>query len=135
MANELIPAARVEDADDRIHRDLYDKVNENTNAVSALRATVEVLTNQNERFFQLIEKKDENFMKALRWFGWLVAAIVLALLAALIYGAIGADGLKAVRESLPAAPQQSRQTATSSEPMPWTDDVAAWFRRDFYRRA
>lgn len=129
MANEFITAAQATDAYDMIHRDLYDKINSNTNAVAALTAEVNVLTKQNERFFQLIEKKDENFMKCLNWFGWLVAAIVLALLAALIYGAIGADGLKAVRETLPAEPKNGRRATTTSEPMPWTDDVAAWFRR------
>lgn len=119
--NPLLPA-RIDNQDDKIHKDLYEKINENTNAVSALRATVQVLTTQNERFFELIEKKDQTFMSALRWIGGLFAVVVLALLFAIIYGAIGQEGLKSVRESLPTPTQSSKSDIA---PAPF-DDLQAW---------
>lgn len=115
--SDQLPAAISEDA--MIHRDLYDKINSNTNAVAALTAEVGVLTRQNERFFELIEKKDANFVKTIRWFVALLALIVAALLAALIYGAIGADGLKAVRESVPMPSHHTQ----GEYPMAWNDDL------------
>ena len=110
--------------EDSIHKDLYDKVNANTNAVAALTATVNILTQQNEKFFDLVEKKDANFMRALRWFGIILSVIIFALLFALIYGAIGAEGLRAVRESMP-----TKISSGTANAIPWDDPLADFKRR------
>lgn len=85
---------------DEIHRDLYDKLNANTYEVKELSGVVKVLTAQNERFFDMLEKKDEMFMRALRALFW----IAVLLIAALIYGAIGDKGFNAIADRIPAVP-------------------------------
>lgn len=93
---------------DDIHADLYEKLNANTAEVKELTGAVRVLTRQNERFFEMIEKKDTQYIAELdkkdKAQGRIVIALFVMLafmLAALVYGAIGRDGLHAVRETVP----------------------------------
>ena len=85
---------------DEIHKDIYEKLNANTAEVKELSGVVKVLTAQNERFFDMLEKKDELFMRALRALFW----ISVLLIAALIYGAIGDKGFNAIADRIPAVP-------------------------------
>ena len=85
---------------DDIHKDLYQKLNSNTAEMKELTGAVKVLTAQNERFFKMIEKKDELFLKALRALFW----IAVLLIAALIYGALGDKGFNAIADRIPAVP-------------------------------
>lgn len=84
---------------DEIHRDLYDKVNANTNAVTALAAQV---TANNERFGELLELVERDMKNRHRE---ILALILFALfLVGIIgYGAVGKDGLYTVRQTVPIA--------------------------------
>ena len=93
---------------EEVHADLYEKLNANTAEVKELTGAVRVLTRQNERFFEMMERKDAQYIAELdkkdKSQGRIVIALFVLLaftLAAVVYGAIGRDGLHAVRETVP----------------------------------
>lgn len=86
---------------DEIEKDQYDKINALSANVAGLASAVEISNNINLQLVALLKKV-------------LIGAfiIILILLGALIFGAIGKEGLFAVRDSMPKVTQA----------IPWHND-------------
>lgn len=109
------------DEDDAIHRDLYDKVNANTAAMSELRAELRVTNIQNAQLIDLLREQNRQQSRTFKWIAAGLFILILFLSAALCYGAIGERGLHAVRENMPTFPYQ-----TVTDIIPWHDDKHGW---------
>lgn len=86
---------------DDIHKQLFDKINAATNELALVRGQMEA---QN--------KINGDLVRLLKLVLWGAFVIILILLGALIFGAIGKDGLFAVRDSMPKVAQA----------IPWHND-------------
>lgn len=93
-------------AHDEIEKDQYDKINSLTSRVEQLAGAVDISNQMNAQLIGLLKK-------ALCYMFW----IIVFLIGAIIYGAIGKDGFYAVRGSIPM-PQQS---VVSQDAIPWND--------------
>lgn len=112
------PEAVAPDEDDAIHRDLYDKVNANTAAMSELRAELRVTNIQNAQLIDLLREQNRQQTKTFKWVAAGLFILILFLSCALAYGAIGERGLHAVRENIPTIPVNP-----VTDIIPWHDDL------------
>lgn len=104
---------------DEVHKDLYDKINACTAEMKELTGAVRILTQQNEKFFDIIEKQNERQQKIIKWaFG-----IVILCLLIIGYGAIGKEGMASVRRSLPSLPGHEDKTTYA---IPVSNDIDKW---------
>lgn len=106
---------------DDIEKDQYEKINSLAAKVEGLTAAVDISNQLNIETVKLLKK-------ALSYEFW----TIIVLIAALVYGAIGKDGLFAVRQAVPvptvpALPQGDQQAVIA----PWHNDFD---RHTFFRR-
>ena len=78
---------------DEIERDQYQQIHSLAAEVHTLAGTVEIANKINEKLLRLMTKVF-----------YCMFFIILVLIGAIIYGAIGRDGLYSVREALPVNP-------------------------------
>lgn len=105
---------------DDIHRELFAKVGTLANSVSELSGSVSVLNKTNTDLVSLLKK-------ALSCEFY----IILLLIAALVYGAIGKEGLYSVRQIVPvpsSAPVDIPH-ADGVSVIPWHDDLRHYLNR------
>lgn len=91
----------VSDKYDKIHADLYDKVNECTAACRALKSEINTLTGsmsaEISRYVELLHRQQD---KQFRVVGGLVLVVIFCI-GIIGYGAIGKQGMYTVRNTLP----------------------------------
>ena len=100
-----------------IEKDQYEKINTLTGRVEQLVGAVDVANKINLELMKLLKK-------ALSYEFW----VILFLIAALVYGAIGKDGLFAVRQAVPlptCPPSGEQQTML----VPWHNDFDKYYRK------
>lgn len=97
-----------------IEADQYDKINKLASRVEQLTGVVDVSNQLNSKLLTLLTKV---------LYGSFI--IILCLVGALIFGAIGKDGLFAVRNSLPIP---ERQQQSQNIAIPWHSDLDRWFQ-------
>ena len=113
---------------DDVHKDLYDKINTCTSEMKELTGAVRILTQQNEKFFSLIEKQNEREQKIVKWaFGIIVICLLI-----IGYGAIGKDGMFTVRKAIPTFPSEDTH---STYAIPPHNDLDKWKNQQFHTKA
>lgn len=86
---------------EEIEKDQYEKINGLTARVEGLVAAVDISNQINIEMLKQLRDQRDSFERMTHRVLWGAFAIILVLLAALIFGAIGKDGLFAVRDSMP----------------------------------
>lgn len=89
-----------------VEKDQYEKINTLTSKVEQLTGAVDVANQINLELMKLLKK-------ALCYMFW----VIVFLIGAIIYGAIGKDGFYAVRGTIP----MPSQSVVSQDAIPWTD--------------
>lgn len=98
--------------DEDIERNQYDRINELSSRVDFLAGQVETSNKLNAELVKLLRRESNGK------FG-----VIIVLIAALIYMALGPDGYNAVRDTIPTPWRKGEQKATASAPIaPWHDD-------------
>jgi len=92
-----------------IEKDQYDKIHSLTARMEQLTGAVDVSNQINLELMKLLKK-------ALCYMFW----IIVFLIGAIIYGAIGKDGFYAVRQSIPIPENIPTRTPTAA--LPWHND-------------
>ena len=87
----------------QINNQLFKKVNDLEADQSETKGYLKAIVEQNEKLIGLLTKSQSHLKHALV-LGWMFAFMCLG---ALIYGAIGKEGLYSVRRTLPNLPPQS----------------------------
>ena len=93
---------------DEIHAEMFDRINHLETKVDETNGYLRGVVESNERLIKL-------FAKSL----YILAFIATACLFALIYGAIGKEGLHSVRKTLPTIPQ-------TTDALPTHNDFDKW---------
>lgn len=115
---------------DEIEREQFDKINSLTARVEGLASAVDVSNdilvkqmNQNaadhSAAMDKMQKMHDSYVKMTKYIIGLLFVVIFSLIGALIYGAIGKEGLHAVRETMPNVVQA----------VPWHNDMDKFFRR------
>ena len=99
---------------DEIERDQYQQIHSLAAEVHTLAGTVEIANQINEKLLKLMTKVF-----------YCMFFIVIVLIGALIYGAIGKDGLFSVRDTLPV----STPIQANAEPWITSDQMDRWHGR------
>ena len=98
-------------AHDKIHAEIFKRINEMETKFDDMSGYMRGVMESNQELIKLLKK-------ALHILAGITATCVLACLFAVIYGAIGKDGLHSVRKTMPG----------TVAVFPWTDDLADWHR-------
>lgn len=115
---------------DDIEKDQYDKINTLAAKVEGLTSAVDVSNNilirqieqgavDHSAAMDKIQKMHDSYVKMTKYIIGLLFIVIFSLIGALIYGAIGKEGLHAVRETMPNVVQA----------VPWHNDMDKFFRR------
>lgn len=102
-----------------IEKDQYEKINDLRTSVDQLRGSVDVANQINIEHMKLLKK-------ALSY----EFHLILFLIAALVYGAIGKDGLFAVRQAVPIPTYPTDQPSDQQTMIiPWHNDLEKYYKR------
>lgn len=102
-----------------IEKDQYEKINDLTQKVASLTSAVDVSNQVNIEHMKLLKK-------ALSYEFYLI----LFLIAALVYGAIGKDGLFSVRHVVPIPTYPTDQPSDQQTMIiPWHNDLEKYYKR------
>lgn len=93
-----------------IEKDQYDKINTLTGRVEQLVGAVDVANQINLELMKLLKK-------ALAYEFW----VIIILIAALVYGAIGEKGLYSVRQVIPVPSSDGQASLIGNDMAPWND--------------
>lgn len=115
---------------DDIEKDQYDKINTLAAKVEGLTSAVDVSNNilirqieqgavDHSAAMDKMQKMHDSYVKMTKYIIGLLFIVIFSLIGALIYGAIGKEGLRAVRETMPNVVQA----------VPWHNDMDRFFRR------
>lgn len=87
----------------QINNQLFKRVNDLEADQSETKGYLKAIVEQNEKLIALLQKRDASTGRII----WALFGVISILLFALIYGAIGEQGLHSVRQSMPMVPQQT----------------------------
>lgn len=117
---------------DEIEKDQYEKINALTTRVESLVGVVDtsndILIKQMEQnatdhaaAMDKMQAMHDSYVTMTKYIIGLLFIVIFSLIGALIYGAVGKEGLRAVRETMPKVAQA----------IPWHNDMDKFLRRKF----
>lgn len=95
---------------DEIHQNLYERINDTDTKLSELIGQTSMLVSQNDKLMKFLEKDGQRFQRII----YTLFAVVMVLVGAVVFGAIGKEGFYAVRTLSPATAQDSYSDSVRS---------------------